>query len=237
MTNSMNTNFDYLIISPHPDDAVASLGQHILNWQREGKTVKVITVFNEYGTEELSSENAWDYLLKSGFKNVKEFATARHLDDRRVMTELGVEFEYLNYVDAAFRRFSNTTVYLTAQALMSGRPSTFDSGLPAKIYADLSGIEAKTTLFPYGVGGHVDHAILRKVGDKLKKDNQNVMFYLESPYLWRHLNYLKYSVHILRAKSYINQIDNKMKLLKDYPSQYQMLVHPHEKFPEVVVDR
>jgi hypothetical protein len=232
----MNTNFDYLIIVPHPDDAVASLGQHIINWLRQGKTVKIITVFNEYGTEELTSENAWDYLLKSGFKNVKEFAATRHLDDLRVMKELGVEFEYLNYVDASFRRFSNTTVYLTAQALMSGRPSTFDSGLPSKIYNDLSNISAKTVLFPYGVGGHVDHAILRKVGDKLKKDKLNILFYLESPYLWRHLNYLKYSIHILRAKSYLNQIDDKMKILRNYPEQYQILENSHEKFPEVIVD-
>lgn len=233
----MNTNFDYLIVVPHPNDAVASLGQHIINWRRLGKTVKIITVFNEYGTEELTSENAWDYLLKSGFKNVKEFAAARHLDDLRVMKELGVEFEYLNYVDASFRRFSNTTVYLTVQALMSGRPSTFDSGLPSKIYNDLSDISAKTILFPYGVGGHVDHAILRKVGDKLKKDKLNIMFYLESPYLWRHLNYLKFSFQILRAKSYLNQIDDKMKILRNYPKQYQILENSHEKFPEVIVER
>lgn len=236
MTNSTNTTFDFLIIVPHQDDALVSLGQHILNWRQQGKTVKVITVFNDYGTEELTSENAWDILLRSGSKNVKEFASSRNLDDIQVMKALDVEYSYLHYVNAAFRRFSNTIVYLTAQALMSGRPSTFDSGLPAKIYSDLSGISAKTILFPYGVGGHVDHAILRKVGDKLKKDQNNILFFLESPYLWRHLNYLKYSVHILRAKSYINQIDDKMRLIKKFPSQSQILIHPHEKFPEVIVD-
>ena len=234
MTNTSNIPFDYLIISPHPDDAVFSLGQHIINWLKLGKNVKIINVFNSYGAEDLSSENAWNVLLKYGYQNVKELTQARAADNQRVYEKLAITQLSLNYIDASFRHFSNIPVYATAQSLTTGRPSTYDSDLPAHIIQEISTESYQTILCPYGVGGHVDHAILRNVGNILKKQKHNVQFYLESPYLWRDLNYLKLSFQILRASSYLNQVADKMAILKLY-SYHDILVRPHEKFPEVIL--
>jgi hypothetical protein len=224
----MNTNFDFLIISPHFCDAATSLGQHIINWRKLGKTVKIVTVFNSFGTEELMSENSWNYLLKYGVKNVRELTKLRLQADKQLISSLDYESQYLNYVDASFRHFSEIPVYDLAQSLLSGRPSTYDHDLPDKIIHDLALDPNQKVVFPYGVGNHVDHVILRKIGDKLKKLGQPISFYLESPELWRDLNYLKYSWQIIRATSYTNQVSQKMSLLKYYA---------HENFPEVIVTK
>ena len=231
----MNTPFDYLILSPHPDDAVFSLGQHLINWTKSGKTIKIINVFNSYGTEDLASENAWNFLLKYGYKNVKELTRSRQTDQKNIITRMGIEVDSLNYVDASFRLFSTTPVYVTHQALMSGRISTYDSQLPQQIIDKISTISYHQIICPYGVGNHADHTILRKVGDILKKQKKPVKYYLESPYIWRDFNYVKYSVQILRASSYLNQVSAKNDLLKLY-SYYHLLVRDHESFPEVIVD-
>lgn len=231
----MNTTSDFLIVVPHLSDALLSLGQHLHNWRRQGKSVTIITAFNSFGTEELMSENAWDYILKSGVKNVKELASLVAKNERSLQKELNVEVVPLNYVDGAFRRYSNIPVYANSRSLTAGRLSTFDSTLPSKIFEDLSHFSASTYLFPYGVGGHVDHIALSMVGEIFRKKGYKVDYFLESPYLWQKLNYLKFSPQILRAKSYLNKIDDKNVLLQKHPILQPQFDVIKEKFPEVIV--
>jgi hypothetical protein len=235
MTNSTNTNFDILVVVPHLSDALLSLGQHLHNWRQQGRKVTIITVFNSFGSEELMSENAWDYILHSGTKNVKEFSSLMAKREQSLQKDLGVEVIPLNYVDSAFRRYSNISVYASRRSLTAGRLSTFDSSLPAKIFTDLSQLVANNYLFPYGVGGFVDNVALSLVGAMFQKRGIKVDYYLENPYLWQKLNYLKFSPHILRAKSYLNKIDNKNLLLKKHPILQPPFDLSREKFPEVII--
>ena len=36
-----------VVLSPHFDDAIFSLGQHLIDWIKQGKKIKVINVFTK----------------------------------------------------------------------------------------------------------------------------------------------------------------------------------------------
>ncbi|MFZ2152709.1 MAG: PIG-L family deacetylase [Microgenomates group bacterium] len=234
MTNILNTPSEIIILSPHPDDAIFSLGQHIHNWLSSGQKLKIINIFNSFGTDDVFSENAWNYLLKYGYKNTIELSQSRSADNQNIYTNLNITPSNLDFIDASFRQFGSGPIYQTPQALNNGRPSTYDSDLPLEII-NLLGLQTdQLILCPYGVGGHVDHSLVRRVGDILKKQKYSVKFYLESPYLWRDLNYLKYSLDILRATSYLREVTDKMELVKLY-SYANQIVRRGESFPEVII--
>jgi LmbE family N-acetylglucosaminyl deacetylase len=230
----MNTPSDLIIISPHPDDAIFSLGQHIFNWQNIGHSITIYNVFDQYGHEDLSSENAWNFILKYGYQNVHQLSLARKNDNQKIARELAVDYVSLKYTDASFRQFGGNPVYQTAQSLNNGRPSTFDRDLPSQIASQLKVEKSNTIYCPYGVGNHADHVLMKLLGQLLQKQKYQVNYYLESPYIWRDFNYLKYSIPILQATSYLKDVSDKMRLLQTY-SYSQQIVRSGETFPEIIL--
>lgn len=221
-----NEVLNIVVLSPHLDDAVLSLGSHILRWKETGKRIKVITIFTEFGDGRHIPDYSQDYLDKSGFNSVKEFEKARGFEDKEAMKKLGVEYEHWGFVDAGFRGF-----YKNREMLLSGELGKKDEIIFNKIENKINDIKADLFLVPYGVGGHADHVMVREAAEKIKNKN----YYLESPYLWQDLNFVKYLGKIFRAKSVLIGKAEKNEILKCYQSQYGLLIKGKRIFTEIVI--
>jgi LmbE family N-acetylglucosaminyl deacetylase len=90
-----------VIVSPHLDDAVMSLGATITRAVRSGARVEVLTVF---GCEPLSTGAAgmWDH--KSGFRTEGEASRARRLEDSRACGVLGATPRWLDFGGEPYER-------------------------------------------------------------------------------------------------------------------------------------
>lgn len=213
------------ILSPHLDDAVLSLGEHIINWKKQGKKIVVITVFTKFRTKKNIPEYSLNYIKQSGFESVRDFENFRVKEDIRAMRAMKVEYEHWGFIDAGFR-----SVYPTRNKLLSGKINKIDNQLVKKINNKINKITADLILLPFGVGKHVDHMIIKKAGQNLEK---NILYYLESPYLWEKLNYFKNLKKIFKKVSFKKGTEKKDLLLKKYLSQYNLFT-TRKKFDEII---
>lgn len=211
----MKNNFwDIVVLSPHLDDAVLSLGSHIVKWKKEGKKVKVVTIFNKFGNGKNLPNYTKEYLKKSGFDTVIQFEDARNKEDQKVMNMMEVDYEYWNFVDAGFR--GN---YKSREKLLSGILDNKDQIFIKNIRKKIKKIRTDLLLIPYVVGGHIDHLIVKKAAEKLELKK---IYYLENPYLWQNFNYLKFLKVIFNLKNIIISGKVKNNILKNYKSQYHL---------------
>lgn len=222
----LRNNNKIVILSPHLDDAVLSLGSHIVKWQREGKKITVITIFTRFESKIKLPRYSWEYIKKSGFDSVKKFELARNKEDRLVMEGLGVRYKYWNFIDAGFRGW-----YKTKESLMGGIINYRDKKLVKNIRAKISSIKTDLILVPFGVGGHVDHIILKEATKEIKIKN----YYLDVPYLWHNFNYIKLFFKIIFAKSVLRDDKKKHEIFQNYASQYNLIMRENNFFAEVIV--
>jgi LmbE family N-acetylglucosaminyl deacetylase len=89
-----------VIVSPHLDDAVLSLGATIARAARTGSRVKVVTVFGGNPSSELPA-GGWDGL--AGFRTEGEASTARRREDEAACGILGAEPVWLSFSEADYR--------------------------------------------------------------------------------------------------------------------------------------
>lgn len=208
-----------VVISPHLDDAVLSLGQHIINWKRENKKILIVTVFTDFGKENNFPKYSREYIAKSGFETLKGFKEARIKEDAEAMEELGVEYEHWGYVDAGFRKNNKVFCYPTKKILLKNKIVTSEEKMIDELSKKIRKIKTRKILIPYGVGGHVDHFIVKKAGENIVGEK---MFYLESPYLWEDFNFSCLLKKIFKIKSFLIRIDEKNEILGKYKSQYPL---------------
>jgi LmbE family N-acetylglucosaminyl deacetylase len=215
-----------IVLSPHMDDAVLSLGQHIINWKKQGRDIKVVTVFTKFGNGVGVPNYSNDYIQKSGFDNVGDFEKARIKEDIVAMKKLGVEYEHWGYIDAGFRGG-----YDTREKLLAGKINSADEKLVLELSRKINNLDCERCLLPFGVGGHVDHLIVKKAGEMSNKARR---YYLDSPYLWQNFNLIKYLGKIITAKGISWGNREKDEVLKCYKSQYGLLGGKKAGFGEVL---
>jgi SAM-dependent methyltransferase len=163
-----NTLDNIIFVSPHLDDAILSAGGLILELRKFGYQVKVITIFTDGGSEPYSQE-AKNFLLKSGNTNSGLLFRARRQEDFLLMKSLGIKFNHLGFIDAAFRKDGKGNDVYNVERQFSGRISEEDRYLTMQIENKLRKIiKYQSPIFvPLGIGGHVDHQIVRVVTEKL----------------------------------------------------------------------
>jgi LmbE family N-acetylglucosaminyl deacetylase len=88
-----------VVLSPHLDDAVLSLGASIASSTRHGATIRVVTVFgNDPATTRLPS--SWD--LRCGFTSASESARGRRSEDLAACERIGATPVWLAYPDVDY---------------------------------------------------------------------------------------------------------------------------------------
>jgi LmbE family N-acetylglucosaminyl deacetylase len=127
-----------LIVSPHLDDAVLSLGGAIAHWVAGGTRVRVATI-NTVGPE-----------LANVAPDLRKWADypARLEEDRAACDVLGVERSWLGHVERVWRVEMPPMGFYTLPDVLATAP----------IVASLDALDRPDlVLAPLGIGNHVDH--------------------------------------------------------------------------------
>ena len=165
------------VLSPHPDDAVWSLG----GWIHHQRTVlhnevEIVTVFNRLGSTDsarLQSADAWRQL---------ELETMRATEDRKATRTLDAELLNLEFTDAAARTLSDGRWEICEPAdLLAWQPTA--TQICARLTASFESLPAaELTLAPMGLGGHCDHVLVQRAAQTLWQETGTLRWYAEFPY-------------------------------------------------------
>jgi LmbE family N-acetylglucosaminyl deacetylase len=121
---------DVVVISPHLDDAVFSLGATIAKMVRSGATVRVLTVF---ACDPRSSAPAawWD--RNAGFRSEGEAATARRAEDELACSILGAKSQWLPFSDASYEHnVDDETIKVAVHEAVEGAEVVLLPGFPLR---------------------------------------------------------------------------------------------------------
>ncbi len=166
-----------LIISPHLDDAVFSLGGLLALYPKESK---VVTIFS--GTPQKPISRHWDRVC--GFKNSTEAVQKRIEENYNALSMIGIEKKNIinfHFLDKQYRgsffkkaKFSND---LTDE-------------LVSKIKDVISAISGHVNIFVPLMDHHEDHKIVRDavrglyMNDQTLKQKINLYLYQDMPYFY-----------------------------------------------------
>jgi len=126
-----------VVVSPHLDDAVLSLGATMAHAVEAGATVEVLTVF-AYGPTSNAPTDDWD--RKSGFVTEGEAARERRIEDRHACAVLGATPRWFDFSADGYQRSESIQEVISAVKA-------------ATAHAD-------TVLIPGHPLAHADHAAL-----------------------------------------------------------------------------
>jgi len=226
MKKLLQKKYKHIFFSAHIDDVIFSCSGYISKLKK--KEILIVTVFSDYN-EKIYSRHAKLYLKSFNFNNAKEYFNLRKKEEKRVAKILNFDFKWLDFPEAIFRfkkKFAFYSFYYPKTSKLFGSVNKKDMEiLPIieneikrilKIYSD----NKSKLYFPLGIGNHVDHQILNRIGQSFS--NKKIFFFEDFPYcaqVKNHKNNLK------SKKIYLSDIDLKMKLkaITKYKSQIKQL--------------
>jgi len=184
----------FVFISPHMDDCIFSAGATISHLAKVAKVV-VINVFTKYDRKTFSLP-LLGFLLGYKSLRVEDIFRKRRNEDRKVFSKLAIKPVNLNFVDAIFRKKESVkgngtflkilknNIYPSGKNLFAGKVSEEDEKIKTKIYAKIEKFLSKLgkdyiIFCPYGVGGHVDHILVREI---CEENFAKVIFWKDQPY-------------------------------------------------------
>jgi LmbE family N-acetylglucosaminyl deacetylase len=122
-----------VVVSPHLDDAVLSLGSTVAHAVQAGAKVEILTVFSDSPASQAEA-GPWD--SQCGFATEGEAAAARREEDRRACAVLGAEPRWLDFGDECYeRRGSDDDIYSAVTSVVEGADAVFIPGFPL-VHAD-----------------------------------------------------------------------------------------------------
>ena len=158
-SNALNAG-RIVVISPHLDDAIMSVGGTIATAVRAGAAVEVLTVFG-YGPLSNTPAGPWD--SKSGFGTEAEACRVRREEDRKACRIVGATPHWLDFGAEPYERRGSPQEILSAvAAAIAGADCVLIPGFPLV---------------------HPDHAELARLllAGRL---NSRIGLYAEQPYMY-----------------------------------------------------
>ncbi|WP_420391781.1 YcaO-like family protein [Acuticoccus sp.] len=164
-----------LFVSPHLDDAVFSAGATIARLVREGVAVTVATVFTRSVPHPTGFALACQ--LDKGVSPDVDYMALRREEDRAACERLGATPVWLDLPEAPHRGYEN------AAALFGPRR---DDDPVETVIAALAPVvaDAARVFVPQGIGGHVDHLMVRDAVAALNVRDR-VLAWVDQPYAHR----------------------------------------------------
>jgi LmbE family N-acetylglucosaminyl deacetylase len=151
-----------VVVSPHLDDAVLSLGAAISSWGRRAASVEVLTVLAG-DPESQAPAGGWD--RRGGFATEGEATRARRAEDVRACAALGATPAWLAFGDGNYERHGSDDEVRSAVAEAIG--------------------DAATLLLPGSPLTHPDHEWLVRTVADASLGAGRLGFYAEQPYTAR----------------------------------------------------
>jgi LmbE family N-acetylglucosaminyl deacetylase len=186
-----------LFLSPHLDDAVLSCGA--LVQALAGRCALTIATAFTTADPQPHTLAARSFLRACAAGDAAALFHARRAEDREVLGSLGAHHVHMGLPDALFRRRDPATAvarrlgrivpeishrYPTYRFdIARGRIARADRSMIVNLAAEisklLSGTRAELLFCPLGVGQHVDHIIVRTIGESFA---DRVVYYSDFPY-------------------------------------------------------
>jgi LmbE family N-acetylglucosaminyl deacetylase len=117
-----------VVVSPHSDDGVLSLGAAMAAWARRGARVELLTVFG-LDPDSSAQTRGWD--LRGGFSIEGEAARARREEDRRACAILGAAPAWLPFGSVDYERHGDEEdVRVAVAAELAGADAVLAPGSP-----------------------------------------------------------------------------------------------------------
>ncbi len=173
----------HLFLSPHPDDAALSCGALIYRLAHGGASVCVLTVMAASPPPDmLPSAFVQEHLTRWGLGD--DPAPARQSEDRCALAVLGAEVRLGTWPDALFRTDGQGHLLYTNLAQLFGVPHSHDPLLRALDTLIPTDATITALYAPLGVGGHVDHRLVRTAALRWAacRPKVAVFLYEEYPY-------------------------------------------------------
>jgi len=172
----------HLYLSPHLDDAVYSCGGLIAQQTVQGERVTVLTIYA--GDPPAGGRSALAVELEERWGGSASPVAARREEDVQACTFLGASYAHLEFPDAIYRHGPDgAPIYITEEALF-GDVHESEEVLLRRIAQEIgracAGVDR--AYCPLGVGGHVDHRLVRKAAETLGRE---LWYYQEFPYAAR----------------------------------------------------
>lgn len=148
-----------IVVSPHLDDAIMSLGATIAYAVEAGTKIEVLTVFTDIASSGAPA-SPWD--RQCGFLTEGEAARARREEDRQACSIVGAEPRWLNFGSECYeRRGSEDEIWSAVTSAVRGADTVLIPGFPL---------------------AHSDHAYLSKLLLRKGLNGERVALYVEQPY-------------------------------------------------------
>jgi LmbE family N-acetylglucosaminyl deacetylase len=201
LTTALTDGMPLLVLSPHLDDAVLSCGA-LLSHACGRVPVTVVTLFTECAPPP-HTLSARQYLRQIGVADAERLYQARRAEDRTVLEGMRVEWLHAGLTDALFRRKPErahgepwplerllpelTHLYPTYRLhISSGHVAPGDAETLERILGIVRVLSAQgpgLLLAPLGIGGHVDHVLVRTAAEL---SGQRAVYYNDFPYRQRY---------------------------------------------------
>jgi LmbE family N-acetylglucosaminyl deacetylase len=216
-----------IVLSPHLDDAVLSCGALLAAAARR-LPVTVLTFFTEAGSPP-HTLSARRYLKLTGSTDAYDLYASRRAEDREVLGRMGVSWHHLGLPDGLFRRKPGHAwpahIYPTYRLhLASGRISRQDAATLRRVTeAIVEAVSAEPALLlaPLGIGGHVDHRLVRTAAER---SHSPVVYYSDFPYSLRgSVDGAFARRHVFAEATWRHGLKEKAALIRGYRSQFSAL--------------
>jgi LmbE family N-acetylglucosaminyl deacetylase len=146
-----------VVVSPHLDDAVFSLGATLADASRAGIEIVNLTVFAaDPDSTELPSK--WD--RKAGFSSAGAAARGRRAEDAKACAVIGMKPVWLQYPDSHYRS-DRSNVWNEMAAVLEGADLVLIPGFPLL---------------------HPDHRLVRSLVLERMNELPDIALYVEQPY-------------------------------------------------------
>jgi LmbE family N-acetylglucosaminyl deacetylase len=220
-----------IYLSPHLDDAALSAGGHIRAEVDAGIPVEIWTFMAGYPGDLELPEFAQLMHRIWGFSGGVEAVQARRTEDLNAAARLGATAVHFNFLDCIYRRgrqgealYSDVTVPIQPD----------DADLPAQLaQAMIAWLRPDDRVVcQLGIGGHVDHVIVRKASEML---HRTIVYIADMPYVLNHPNDLAPSVtglHGERAPISASEYAAWIEAIECYASQVDSVFGSHEDMRE-----
>ncbi len=173
----------HVILSPHLDDAVLSVGGSMHCWAAAGERVLVVSAFTADPPPGEPSAFASELHRRWGVDGRSAYARRRE-EDEAALRLLGVERLHLHLLDCIYRRADGDWLYPSEEALfgpLEARDAAVQRELTRRLRQLVRRLGGTPTLYaPLAIGGHVDHRLVRQAAVELGWPS--TVYYEDFPY-------------------------------------------------------
>ncbi len=157
--------YHHIYLSPHLDDVVLSCGGCVWQQLQSGEQVLVVTVFAGSPPLPLSGFAAE---MHERWQLSHDAPAVRRAEDLEAMTLLGAQAWHWPYTDCIYRQAPDGRFLYTGEEALFGAVDPADEALAAALTDRIRTLPlARDGILyvPLGVGGHVDHRLVRRAAE------------------------------------------------------------------------